>query len=201
MLHYGSQAGGPYYEVKKGRWDGKISKASRVTSHLPSANSTLDSIISLFASKGLTINDLVALSGAHTIGFSHCRHLMNRIYDYKGTKQPQPEIDPRLLKALRMSCPRYGGNVDVVVPFDVTTPFNFDNAYYGNLKKNMGLLATDQALYLDPRTRPIVEAHGNDMSKFFDAFSEAMGKLGSVGVKRGTRHGEIRKSCGLHSSK
>ncbi|KAL8130347.1 hypothetical protein V2J09_019502 [Rumex salicifolius] len=193
-------AGGPYYEVEKGRWDGKISKASHVASHLPHANSTLDSIITLFASKGLKVNDLVALSGAHTIGFSHCRHLINRIYDYKGTKQPQPQIDPRLLKALKMSCPQYGGNADIVVPFDVTTPFSFDNAYYGNLKKNMGLLATDQALYMDPRTRPIVEAHDKDSKKFFQAFSQAMQKMGLIGVKRGKRHGEKRKICSLHSS-
>ncbi|KAG8385483.1 hypothetical protein BUALT_Bualt03G0050000 [Buddleja alternifolia] len=191
-------AGGPYYQVKKGRWDGKISMASRVQSNLPRANSTLDELLRLFKSKGLSLEDLVILSGAHTIGFAHCRHFVTRLYDYKGTKQPDPSIDPRLLKALKMSCPHYGGNTDIVAPFDVTTPFSFDNAYYGNLEAKMGLLATDQALFLDPRTKPLVQAMAKDKQKFFQAFVVAMDKMGSIGVKRGRRHGEKRKDCRIH---
>ncbi|XP_010260397.1 PREDICTED: peroxidase 19 [Nelumbo nucifera] len=191
-------AGGPYYQVKKGRWDGRISMASRVSSNLPRANSTVDQLLKLFTSKGLSLEDLVALSGAHTIGFAHCEHFVTRLYNYRGTKQPDPSIDPRFLKALRMSCPYFGGNVDVVAPFDVTTPFSFDHAYYGNLQAKMGLLATDQALFLDPRTRPIVLELGKDKQKFFQAFSAAMEKMGSIGVKRGRKHGEMRKDCGVH---
>ncbi|GFS46300.1 peroxidase superfamily protein [Actinidia rufa] len=151
------EAGGPYYQVKKGRWDGKISKASRVHLNLPRANSTIDELVKLFASKGLSLNDLVVLSGAHTIGFAHCEHFLGRLYDYRGTNRPDPAIDSRLVKALRMSCPKFGGNSDIVAPFDVTTPFSFDNAYYGNLEAKLGLLATDQALALDPRTQSLVK--------------------------------------------
>ncbi|KAK4399188.1 Peroxidase 19 [Sesamum angolense] len=191
-------AGGPYYQVKKGRWDGKLSMASRVPSNLPRANATVDDLLRLFNSKGLTLEDLVILSGAHTIGFAHCRHFVSRLYDYKGTRQPDPSIDPRLLKALKMSCPHYGGNTDIVAPFDVTTPFSFDNAYYGNLEAKMGLLASDQALFLDPRTRPLVQGLAKDKQKFLQAFAAAMDKMGSIGVKRGRRHGRERKDCSLH---
>ncbi|KAA8519718.1 hypothetical protein F0562_013974 [Nyssa sinensis] len=190
--------GGPYYQVKKGRWDGRISMASMVHSNLPRANSSIDELLKLFNSKGLTLNDLVVLSGAHTIGFAHCGHFVSRLYDYKGTKLPDPAIDPRLLKALKMSCPHYGGNADVVAPFDVITPFSFDNTYYGNLEANLGLLATDQALFLDPRTKPLVQALAKDKQKFFQAFSVAMEKMGSIGVKRGSKHGEKRKDCSIH---
>lgn len=191
-------SGGPYYEVKKGRWDGKISVASRVASNLPRANSSIEELIKLFNSKGLTVEDLVALSGAHTIGFSHCEHFLGRLYDYRATNRPDPSIDPKLLKALRMSCPRVGGNSDIVAPFDVTTPFSFDHAYYGNLEANMGLLATDQALYTDPRTRVLVQALAKDKQKFFQAFSLAMDKMGSIGVKRGRKQAERRKDCSVH---
>uniref|UniRef100_A0A7N0ZY25 peroxidase n=1 Tax=Kalanchoe fedtschenkoi TaxID=63787 RepID=A0A7N0ZY25_KALFE len=51
-------AGGPYYDVKVGRWDGKLSMATRIGSNLPRANSTMAELISLFASKGLTLEDL-----------------------------------------------------------------------------------------------------------------------------------------------
>ncbi|CAK9152570.1 unnamed protein product [Ilex paraguariensis] len=191
-------AGGPYYPVKKGRWDGRTSMASMVHSNLPQANSTIDELLKLFASKGLTLDDLVVLSGAHTIGFSHCKHFLNRLYDYQGLKKPNPAIDPRLLKALKMSCPKSGGNADVVAPFDVTTPFSFDNAYYSNLEAKLGLLSSDQGLFLDPRTRPLVQALAKDKQKFFQAFAAAMEKMGYIGVKSGGKHGERRKDCSFH---
>lgn len=192
------QAGGPYYQVKKGRWDGKISMAARVGSNIPQANFTVDQLLKLFNSKGLALEDLVVLSGAHTFGFAHCHNFVSRLYDYKSTKKPDPAIDPRLLKALRMSCPQNGGNADIVAPFDVTTPFSFDHAYYGNLESKLGLLASDQALFLDPRTRPSVQTLAKDKQKFFQAFAVAMEKMGSIGVKRGGKHGEKRKDCVLH---
>ncbi|KVI00994.1 heme peroxidase, partial [Cynara cardunculus var. scolymus] len=185
--------GGPYYPVKKGRWDGQTSMASLVYSNIPHANSTIDDMLKLFSSKGLTLNDLVVLSGAHSIGFAHCKNFVNRLYNFEGTNKPDPDMDPRLLKSLRRSCPQYGGNVGVVTPFDATTPFAFDNAYYQNLQRKLGLLASDKALFLDPRTRPLVQALAKDKNKFFQEFSLVMDKLGNVGVKRGKKHGEIRR--------
>ncbi|XP_062095840.1 peroxidase 19 [Humulus lupulus] len=196
---YVHSAGGPYYQVRKGRWDGKISMASRVSSNIPQANFTVDQMLKLFNSKGLSLEDLVVLSGAHTLGFAHCQHFVSRLYDYRGSKQPDPTIDSKLLKALRMYCPHYGGNSDIVAPFDVTTPFSFDHAYYGNLESKLGLLASDQALFLDPRTRPLVQNLAKDKKRFFQAFAAAMEKMGSIGVKRGSHHGEKRKVCSVHS--
>ncbi|KAJ0985965.1 hypothetical protein J5N97_004321 [Dioscorea zingiberensis] len=191
-------AGGPYYQVKKGRRDSKVSLASKVKLNLPRANSTIDELLRLFTSKGLSLADLVALSGAHTIGFSHCDQFLGRLYNYKGTKKPDPFIDPRLLKALQMSCPHFGGNTDIVAPFDVQTPFLFDHMYYGNLEANMGLLASDQALFLDNRTRPLVQAFGKDKAKFFEAFSLGMEKMGAIRIKRGKK-GEVRRVCSKHN--
>ncbi|KAM7500735.1 hypothetical protein LguiA_025149 [Lonicera macranthoides] len=191
-------AGGPYYQVKKGRWDGRISIASKVFPNIPHPNSTIDDLLKLFSSKGLNLKDLVVLSGSHSIGFAHCKHFVSRLYNYQGTQKPDPAIDPRLLKALKMTCPHFGGNANVVAPFDVTTPFSFDNVFYQNLEATLGLLASDQALFLDPRTKPLVQAMALDKSKFFQDFLVAMDKLGSVGVKRGRKHGEKRKLCTMH---
>lgn len=192
------QAGGPYYQVKKGRWDGKMSTASRIGLNIPHANSTVDQLIKLFNSKGLTIQDLVALSGAHTIGFAHCKSFVARLYSYRGKGQPDPSMDPKLVHMLRMYCPNFGGNSDIVAPFDATTPFVFDHAYYGNLQKKMGLLASDQALALDPRTKPIVQDLAKDKQKFFQAFVAAMDKMSLVQVVRGKKHGEKRRDCNMH---
>ncbi|CAL9235469.1 unnamed protein product [Arabidopsis halleri] len=188
-------AGGPYYQVKKGRWDGKRSTATNVPQNIPRSNSTVDQLIKLFASKGLTVEELVVLSGSHTIGFAHCKNFVGRLYDYKGTKRPDPSIDLRLLKELRMSCPFSGGSSGVVLPLDATTPFVFDNGYFTGLGTNMGLLGSDQALFLDSRTKSIALEMARDKQKFLKAFGDAMDKMGSIGVKRGNIHGEIRTDC------
>ncbi|XVF25709.1 hypothetical protein REPUB_Repub13aG0237000 [Reevesia pubescens] len=98
-----------------------------------------------------------------------------------------------------MSSPHVGGDADIVAPVDVTTPFLFDRAYYANLEAKLGLLASDQGLLLDIRTKPLVQSLGRDKAKFFQAFSAAMDKMGSIGVKRGRRHGEKKERfCSMH---
>uniref|UniRef100_J3L2P3 Peroxidase n=2 Tax=Oryza brachyantha TaxID=4533 RepID=J3L2P3_ORYBR len=190
-------AGGPYYQVKKGRKDSKVSLPGKVRGSLPRANSTVDELLRVFAAKGLGAGDLVALSGAHTVGFAHCAHFVGRLYDFRGTRQPDPVMDARLVKALRMSCPFTGGSARVVVPFDVSTPFQFDHAYYANLQARLGLLGSDQALFLDARTRPLVQELAADKERFFQAFAASMDRMGSVRVKKG-RKGEVRRVCSQH---
>ncbi|KAF8675773.1 hypothetical protein HU200_047260 [Digitaria exilis] len=194
---YVQQAGGPFYRVKKGRKDSKVSLAGKVRGSLPRANSTVDELLRVFAGKGLGAADLVALSGAHTVGFAHCVHVLGRIYDYRGTRRPDPLMDARLVKALRMSCPSSGGSARVVVPFDVSTPFQFDHAYYANLQARLGLLGSDQALFLDARTRPVVQELGANKTRFFEAFVASMDRMGSIRIKKGKK-GQVRKICSQH---
>eukprot|EP00252_Welwitschia_mirabilis_P004928 TRINITY_DN15280_c0_g1_i1.p1 TRINITY_DN15280_c0_g1~~TRINITY_DN15280_c0_g1_i1.p1 ORF type:complete len:108 (+),score=25.85 TRINITY_DN15280_c0_g1_i1:612-935(+) len=103
-------------------------------------------------------------------------------------------MDPKLLKALKMSCPVTGGNEDITAPFDVTTPFAFDNTYYQNLQQKLGLLGTDQALLFDPRTKSLVQFYAQYKTHFFEAFAAAMDKISTIAVKTG-KMGEIRKDC------
>ncbi|KAL6845385.1 hypothetical protein ACP4OV_024880 [Aristida adscensionis] len=194
---YVQLAGGPNYPVKKGRKDSKVSLAGKVRGSLPRANSSVDELLRAFAAKGLGAGDLVALSGAHTVGFAHCAHFLGRIYDFRGTRRPDPAMDARLVKALRMTCPSTGGSARVVVPFDVSTPFQFDHAYYGNLQARLGLLGSDQALALDNRTRPLVEGLAADKARFFREFVASMDRMGAIRIKKG-RKGEVRRVCSQH---
>ncbi|XVF60385.1 hypothetical protein PTKIN_Ptkin08bG0041300 [Pterospermum kingtungense] len=75
------------------------------------------------------------------------------------------------------------------------TPNKFDNLYFQNLPKGLGLLQSDHGLYNDPRTRPFVELYAKDQNKFFQDFARAMQKLSLHGIKTG-RKGEIRRSAG-----
>ena len=77
---------------------------------------------------------------------------------------------------------------------DVMTPNKFDNMYYINLRRGMGLLETDQAMAEDPRTRRYVRRYAENQTAFFVDFARAMEKLSVYGVKTG-RKGEVRRRC------
>ncbi|MQM16286.1 hypothetical protein Taro_049243 [Colocasia esculenta] len=63
-------AGGPSWTVLLGRRDARTASQSAANSNLPSPASSLATLTSSFSAKGLSQRDLVALSGAHTIGFA-----------------------------------------------------------------------------------------------------------------------------------
>lgn len=186
--------GGPFYNVKLGRRDGLVSRASRVEGNLPRPTMSMNQLISIFTSRGFSIQEMVALTGAHTIGFSHCKEFSTEIYNYSRTSPIDPSFNRRYAEGLRSACADYHKNPTLSVFNDVMTPRNFDNAYYQNLPRGLGVLKSDRALVMDPRTRPYVELYARNQKVFFEAFSRAMEKLSLYGVKTG-RRGEIRRRC------
>ncbi|GAB4849047.1 Peroxidase 51 [Ancistrocladus abbreviatus] len=65
-------------------------------------------------------------------------------------------------------------------------PRKFDNVSYKNLMKGLGLFTSDQVLYTDGRSRPLVVDWANSAQQFNQAFIEDITKLGRVGVKTGS---------------
>ncbi|ONK77297.1 uncharacterized protein A4U43_C02F5090 [Asparagus officinalis] len=63
--------GGPYWDVKLGRRDARTASFSGANNKIPPPTSSLSNLISKFAAVGLSRNEMVALSGAHTIGTVH----------------------------------------------------------------------------------------------------------------------------------
>lgn len=181
-------SGGPSYTVELGRLDGLVSLSSNVNGKLPKPGFNLNQLNSLFAANGLTQTDMIALSAAHSVGFSHCNQFANRI---------QKPIDPTLNKTyatqLQSMCPK---NVDptIAINMDPITPRTFDNVYYQNLQQGMGLFTSDQVLFTDSRSKPTVNQWASNSAAFQQAFSTAMTKLGRVGVKTGS-NGNIRRDC------
>ncbi|KAI5055559.1 hypothetical protein GOP47_0029080 [Adiantum capillus-veneris] len=183
--------GGPSWQVQLGRRDSRTSLAANGNANIPQSNLDGDQLISLFSSKGLDVGDLVALSGAHTIGFAKCRQ-----FDFR-LNGNDPFYDAAFTGQLRGQCPATGSTN--VVPFDPSSPFGFDNSYYKTLQRNRGLLLTDQALLSDNQTRALVDAFAASQSQFFQAFSTSIVKMFSVGILTGNQ-GEIRKVCNLINS-
>ncbi|KAL6960658.1 Peroxidase 31 [Sarracenia purpurea var. burkii] len=151
-------------------------------------------LIQIFASKGFNTQEMVALTGAHTIGFSHCKEFSSNIYNYSKNSQSDPSYNPRYADGLRKACADFQKNPTLSVFNDIMTPNKFDNMYFQNLPKGLGILSSDRALYSDPRTRAYVETYASNQNAFFEAFGRAMEKLSLVAVKTGWA-GEIRHRC------
>ncbi|XP_020256677.1 peroxidase 7 isoform X3 [Asparagus officinalis] len=182
--------GGPFWENAYGRKDGLVSLAKEAEL-VPMGHENVTHLIEFFQSRGLSLLDLVVLSGAHTIGRSQCGIIQERLYNFKGTGKADPSIDSKYLNFLKRKCRRASEYVE----FDPTTPTKFDSMYYTNLQKKMGLLSTDQLLYSDSRTKPIVSALAWQPMLFYQQFAVSMVNLANAQVLTGDDEGEIRTNC------
>ncbi|KAK4416317.1 Peroxidase 51 [Sesamum alatum] len=187
-------AGGPSYPVELGRLDGLKSTAASVNGNLPQPTFNLDQLNKMFTSRGLSQADMIALSAAHTVGFSHCSKFANRIYNFSRQNPVDPTLNKQYATQLQGMCPR---NVDprIAIDMDPSTPRIFDNAYFKNLVQGKGLFTSDQVLFTDTRSRNTVTTWASNPQAFNAAFIQAMTKLGRVGIKTGS-NGNIRFDCG-----
>ena len=135
------------------------------------------------------------VSGAHTIGFSHCSQFSKRIYNFKRKKGIDHTLNSEYAKELQRACPN-NADPTTVVQMDPVTPTRFDNQYYKNLQQGKGLFASDQALFTHKRTRDLVNLFASNNTAFETSFVSAIQKLGRIGIKTGN-HGEIRRDCSM----
>ncbi|KAL6635103.1 hypothetical protein ACP70R_027774 [Stipagrostis hirtigluma subsp. patula] len=194
--------GGPRFPVPLGRKDSLSSSPTAPDVELPHTNFTVDRLIKMFGDKGFTVQELVALSGAHTLGFSHCKEFADRLFNFHdkaGKLEPfDPSMNPAFAKGLQVACKDYMNDSTIAAFNDIMTPGKFDNMYFLNLERGLGLLGTDEELWTDPRTRPFVQLYGANATAFFDDFARAMEKLGFLGVKTGA-DGEVRRRCDTYN--
>ncbi|KAL8125229.1 hypothetical protein AgCh_012781 [Apium graveolens] len=94
-----NEVGGPYWHVPLGRKDSKIAGYELETSNLPGANERLLSMISKFMYQGLSVTDLVALSGGHKLSKS-TENVGGRVASGFAGKHPclAGEDDPGMLR-------------------------------------------------------------------------------------------------------
>ncbi|KAL6337860.1 hypothetical protein AAG906_002325 [Vitis piasezkii] len=186
--------GGPFWLVAMGRRDGLTANETAANEQLPSPIEPLENITAKFTSKGLTLKDVVVLSGAHTIGFAQCFTFKSRLFNFDNTGNPDPTLDASLLQSLQQICPNQADSNTNLAPLDSVTTNKFDNVYYRNLVNNSGLLQSDQALMGDNRTAPMVMLYNRLPYLFASAFKTSMVKMSYIGVLTG-HDGEIRKNC------
>lgn len=189
-----SLSGGPNYAVPTGRRDGLVSNPDEV--NLPGPSFTVQNSLPAFTAKGLTLNDMVTLLGAHTVGVSHCGFFQDRLFDFQGTGHPDPSMDAGLLAKLQKLCGTQSRplSTDPTAFLDQNTSFVFDNQFYNQILLSKGVLQIDQELASDSSTRDVVSGFASNGVRFGQSFADAMVKMGGIEVLVGNA-GEIRKNC------
>ncbi|KAK3027629.1 hypothetical protein RJ639_042618 [Escallonia herrerae] len=183
------QAGGPVYDIPKGRKDGRRSRIED-TINLPAPTLNSSELIRMFGQHGFTAQEMVALSGAHTLGVARCSSFKNRLSNFDATHDVDPSIDTQFGRTLSKTC-KAGDNAEQ--PFDATRN-TFDNDYYNALQRKAGVLFSDQTLFAGANTRGIVNGYAMNQAMFFFDFQQAMWKMGLLDVKEGSK-GEVRGNC------
>ncbi|OMO54102.1 Plant peroxidase [Corchorus capsularis] len=100
------ETGGPFYPLNTGRRDSTAAFADSATNELPSPHADLSETLASFSSKGFDERETVSLLGAHSIGVIHCNFFQNRLYNFRGTHQPDPSLDSEALNQMRTTCPK-----------------------------------------------------------------------------------------------
>ncbi|KAJ3676483.1 hypothetical protein LUZ60_003895 [Juncus effusus] len=180
--------GGPSYKVQVGRRDSRFASQAAANNTIPAPTLNLSGLLSNFKSHGLTLRDLVVLSGGHTLGFSRCTNFKTHLYNETS------KIDTSFAITLKSQCPLNGGD-NSLSPLD-TSALSFDTEYYDGLIKRKGLLHSDQELFKGDGSRVdgLVKYYSENPVAFWHDFGTSMIKMGSLGPLTGTQ-GEIRKNC------
>lgn len=176
-------AGGSRYSIPTGRRDGLVSNPAEV--NLPGPSLTVQEALKFFTNKGFSLNDMVTLLGAHTVGIAHCSLFQDRISRSDGS------MDPNLFARLSRTC---AARNDPSVFLDQSTSFIVDNEFYKQIRLKKGILKIDQQLATDRSTAGVVNNFSINLKAFQQAFANALIKLGNTQVLEG-RLGEIRQNC------
>ncbi|KAL5782106.1 hypothetical protein ACOSP7_007135 [Xanthoceras sorbifolium] len=184
-------SGGPSWDVEMGRRDSLSASKALANNNIPGPNSSVSDLVAKFQNVGLTLYDMVALSGAHTMGKARCSTFSARLQATSVSNGGDINLD--FLRSLQQLCSVSGSNT--LAQLDLVTPATFDNQYYVNLLSGEGLLPSDQVLVTeDDQTRAIVEEYVVDQFTFFEDFKSSMVRMGSLGPLTGN-NGEIRRNC------
>ncbi|XP_019164347.1 PREDICTED: cationic peroxidase 1-like [Ipomoea nil] len=177
--------GGPSWKVLLGRRDSTTASFSDANRDLPAPVFNLSQLISSFSNKGFSVREMVALSGAHTIGQARCVSFRDRIYN-------DTNINASFARSLQAKCPRSEGDNNLA-PLD-SSPIEFDSVYFKNLQSQKGLLHSDQEFFNGGSTDSIVNTYSLNPLTFASDFANAMVKMNTLSPLTGS-NGEIRKNC------
>ncbi|WOL00878.1 putative L-ascorbate peroxidase 6, chloroplastic [Canna indica] len=162
------EAGGPQIPMKYGRIDVVGPEQCPDEGRLPDAGppSPADHLRNVFYRMGLDDKDIVALSGAHTLGRSRPER--------SGWGKPETKYTK--------DGPGAPGGQSWTVQW-----LKFDNSYFKDIKEqkdeDLLVLPTDTVLFEDPNFKEYATKYAEDQDAFFKDYAEAHAKLSNLGAK------------------
>ncbi|CAI9115412.1 OLC1v1016312C2 [Oldenlandia corymbosa var. corymbosa] len=162
------EAGGPKIPMKYGRVDVDVPDQCPEEGRLPDAGppSPAAHLRDVFYRMGLNDEEIVALSGAHTLGRSRPER--------SGWGKPETKYTK--------DGPGNPGGQSWTVQW-----LKFDNSYFKDIKErrdeDLLVLPTDAALFEDPGFKEYAEKYAVDQEAFFKDYAEAHAKLSNLGAK------------------
>ncbi|KAG5544455.1 hypothetical protein RHGRI_017022 [Rhododendron griersonianum] len=162
------EAGGPKIPMKYGRVDVSAPEQCPEEGRLPAAGppTPASHLREVFYRMGLDDKEIVALSGAHTLGRSRPERSGWGKQETKYTKDG----------------PGAPGGQSWTVQW-----LKFDNSYFKDIKEkrdeDLLVLPTDAVLFEDPSFKLYAEKYAEDMDAFFKDYAEAHAKLSNLGAK------------------
>lgn len=160
--------GGPAIKTRFGRVDATTSSESveGQAGRLPDGDKEINHLREIFHPKGFTDKDIVALSGAHTVG--HC-HLDRSGFDGPWTAEPL-KFDNTYFKDL----------LEKIYEEEKTTK---GCPQLRHKESGTMMLISDMALLKDPAFKTHVETYAKDQDAFFKDYVTAWTKLQELGCK------------------
>ncbi|KAF3447001.1 hypothetical protein FNV43_RR12181 [Rhamnella rubrinervis] len=162
------EAGGPKIPMKYGRVDVSGPQECPEEGRLPDAGppSPASHLRDVFYRMGLSDKEIVALSGAHTLGRSRPERSGWGKQETKYTKDG----------------PGAPGGQSWTAQW-----LKFDNSYFKDIKErrdeDLLVLPTDAVLFDDPSFKVYAEKYAEDQEAFFKDYAEAHAKLSNLGAK------------------
>ncbi|KAL0297685.1 UNVERIFIED_CONTAM: Peroxidase 47 [Sesamum radiatum] len=135
----------------------------------------------MFGQRGFTPQQMVALSGAHTLGTTRCSSFKNRLTNFDSTHDMDPSMDTQFARTLSKTC-SVGDSAEQ--PFDTTRNI-FDKNYFNALQRKAGVLFSDQTLFAKCPNQRNSERVCNEPGHVLLRFPAGHGENGSHGCQRG----------------
>ena len=128
--------------------------------------STVSRVLEVFSANGMSLDEMVTLLGAHTVGFTHCSFFRDRLND--------PNMDPSLRAGLGRTCNRPNSDPRAFLDQNVSSSMVFDNAFYKQIVLRRGVLFIDQQLALDTLSKGLVTVFAGNNAAFQRSFADAV---------------------------
>ncbi|KAK7817059.1 putative peroxidase 48, partial [Quercus suber] len=186
---------------------------------IPRPDDNIKQTFHLFDLGGFDERETVSLLGAHNIGKIGCEFIQKRLFNFKGTGQPDPTIAPDFLAEMRMRCQDSNGTTAwpssssmaslemsesavgmsylQALSSSILSGAGFDTHYYRSLLNGRGLLFADQQLMANEKTARLVRAYASDDGSTFRMdFAQAMMKMSGLNLLTGSQ-AQVPRNCSL----